>query len=109
MSDVLTLASSVTCQFQGTVATSSSAKLTVQGQAVLLIASVAGAAISGCQHPSSSSSSPCVTVAAVTGTPSTVLTAGNAGVLTAVVGTGTSTPTPDTLSAVAQQALLTAS
>jgi hypothetical protein len=111
MSAVLTLGSRVTCSNQGTVTLSSSAKLTVQGEAVLLLASVAGQSIAGCTHPvdPNTSNALCTAVASVTGTPSSVLTAGGAGVLVGVSGMGNSTPPPpDTLSASAGQSLLTA-
>ncbi len=111
MSAALTLGSSVTCSNQGTVSTSSSAKLTVQGQAVLLLASVTGAPIAGCKHPvdPNTSNAMCTAVATATGTPSSVLTAGGAGVLIGVSGFGNSTPPPpDALSATAGQSLLTA-
>lgn len=112
MSGVLTIGSQVTCSFQGTVQTSSNAKLTVNGAPVLLATGIAGKSIAGCTHPTSSSptATPCTTVASLSGGLSSKLTAGSSPVvLDSVAGFGDSVNPIDTISAQAQQTKLTAS
>ena len=93
MAGVLTLASNVTCgHAPGKVATSSSAKLTVAGSAVLVRTSIEGHAVGGCGTvPSSDASGPidvtCLTVTSVTGGEATKLkAAGNPVVLDTLAG-----------------------
>ena len=114
MSGVLTTGSSVSCSNQGTVATSSSAKLRVAGKPVLVSTGLASKAISGCAHPVDSSSKTDHCYSVVTILPSTYsakLTTGGSGVaLDTLSGMGDSTPPPpDTLSATVGQTKLTAS
>lgn len=112
MSVALTTSSRVTCSSNGTVQTSSGAKLTVNGAPVLLASGIAGKPIAGCTHPTSSSptATPCTTVASLSGGMSTKLTAGGAPVvLDSVGGLGDAVNPPDTISAQAQQTKLTAS
>ncbi len=112
MSGVLTTSSRVTCSSQGTVQTSSSAKLTVSGAPVLLANGIAGKSIALCAHPTSSSptATPCTSVASLSGGMSSKLTAGGAPVvLDSVGGFGDSVNPIDTISAQAQQTKLTAS
>lgn len=113
MSNVLTTSSRVTCSSQGTVQTSSNAKLTVNGAPVLLASGIAGNSIAGCAlvHPSSTSptATPCTTVASVSGGSSAKLTSGGAPVaLDTLSGSGDSVNPIDSISAQALQSKLTA-
>lgn len=87
MAGVLTTASNVTCGHSpGRVSTSSSAKLKVNGSAVLLQTGVSGQSVSGCGTvPSADSSGPtnvkCTTVASVTRGEATKLKAGGSYVM----------------------------
>jgi hypothetical protein len=111
MTAVLTTGSRVACSSQGTVQTSSNAKLSVNGRPVLLKAGIASKSIAGCSHPVDSSKgiAACTTVASVSGFAGK-LTVGGAGVaLASLSGMGDSTNPIDTISASAQQSKLTAS
>jgi hypothetical protein len=113
MSGVLTTGSSVTCSNNGSVATSSSAKLRVAGNPVLVQSGIASKSISNCAHPidSNSGANKCFTVLTVA--PSTfsmkLTTGGSGAALDTLSGTGSATNPPDTLSAQAGQTKLTAS
>ena len=122
MSGVLTTASNVTCGHQGTVSTSSSTKLQVNGSAVLLQAGIAGQSLGSppCSTVAKADGSgtptdkPCMTVASVTTTSAaTKLQAnGTAVMLDTLAGTtdgmvGKVTP-QTSLSATAGQSKLTA-
>lgn len=86
MPAVLTTASTVGCGHDpGQVSTSSAAKLTVSGAAVLLQDSIAGKSVSGCGTTPSSSTSQCVTVSSVISGLAQKLTAGGAPVALATV------------------------
>ncbi len=116
---VLTTSSNCTCGHSGSVATSSSTKLQVSGNAVLLQTGIAGQSVSGCATPPASDNSgptatKCMTVASVTAGTSAKLQAGGqpvmldtlAGTTDGMVGK----VTPQTLlSATAGQSKLTAS
>src|SRR6266568_4191871 len=86
MSGVLTTSSNVTCGHNGKVQTSSSTKLTVNGQAVLLKSSIASMSIPDCSTiPASDTSGPtakpCTTVSSVDNGEATKLTAGGSAVM----------------------------
>jgi len=114
MGTVLTKADTVSCGHPpGKVDVSSSAKLTVNGNAVLLKSSIMGKSISGpCSTPQSNSTSPCKTVLSITGGEATKLTVGGQPVMLAESTTGTTdglpaTPPPGSLFAIAGQTKLT--
>jgi hypothetical protein len=65
MSKALTTASDVECGHQGAVQVSSSAKLTIGGNAVLIASGVVGSSVAHCATPASSTTSPCMTVLSV--------------------------------------------
>ena len=87
MSGVLTISSNVTCGHNGKVQTSSSAKLTVNGQAVLLKDSIASKSIATCSTKPAADASgtptdaPCITVSSVDSGGATKLTAGGSAVM----------------------------
>jgi hypothetical protein len=96
-------------QHGGTVSTSSSSKLTVAGAAVLTGDGVTGKTVAGCQTPTSNSTQPCKTVAAVSGGLASKLTVGGLPVvLEDVVGSTDGVP-PGALAADAAHDKLTAS
>ncbi len=120
---VLTIDSDVLCGTEaptahgGTVAISSTAKLTVNNAPVLLETSVVGQTVSGCSTPDDMSKGTvsCQLVSAITRGQATKLTVGTQPVLLAsVVGQTTGAPPgtpsnpPGTLSAEANQTKLTA-
>ena len=77
MPAVLTTGSTVGCGHDpGRVTTSSSAKLTVKGEPVLLETSIVGKSVSGCSTAQSSSTSPCKSVVSLASGRATKLTAG---------------------------------
>ncbi len=86
MPGVLTTGSNVSCGHGGTVGTSSSAKLKVSGNAVLLKTGIAMKSVSSCQTPPASDVSgptamKCTTVTSVDSGEATKLTAGGAPVV----------------------------
>lgn len=89
MGAVLTTASSVTCApaaaatHGGTVAVSSSAKLSIGGKPVLLKAGVDQKTISGCKNPTTSTVKPCAKVGSLVTGEASKLTVGHAAVLLA--------------------------
>jgi hypothetical protein len=113
MSGVLTTGSSVTCSNSGKVSVSSSAKLRVGGNPVLVQSGIAGKTISGCTHAIDSNSSEINCTAVLTISPSTfsmkLTTGGSGAALDTLSGAGNSTNPPDSLSATAGQTKLTAS
>jgi hypothetical protein len=113
MAGVLTTGSSVRCGHGGTVRVSSSAKLSVAGQKVLVADGIDGKSVSTCGTPTTDKSKACTSVIKTTAGAATKLTAGSmpvyldtlAGTTDGVVG-GT---TPQTLlAASAGQSKLTA-
>lgn len=109
MPPVLTMGSTVNCADQGTVAKSSSAKLKVSGNAVLVKASVDSKTISNCPVPNTNSTSKCMT-ATVTGGESTKLKVGGAAVLVGtMIGQSDGLPGPKPLSVTPAQSKLSAS
>jgi len=112
MPNVLTTASEVLCDkltgsnHGGAIATSSSAKLKVNGAAVLLRTGI-GSSVSGCKTPSTSSSKPCVS-ATISGGEASKLTAGGRPVmLDSLKGTTDGVPS-GTVPGLAKQDKLTA-
>ena len=65
MSKALTTGSDVQCGHKGAVQVSSSAKLTIGGNAVLLTSGVMGSSVANCGTPISSTTAPCSTVLSV--------------------------------------------
>jgi hypothetical protein len=115
MSKVVTKASTVRCgeltggKHGGTVSTSSSNKLTVNGSAVLTADGVSGKSVVGCQTPTSNSTQPCKNVGSVmSGLASKLTTGGKPVVLEGVAGATDGVP-PGGLAADASQNKLTAS
>ncbi len=114
MSKVITTASTVRCgalsggQHGGTVATTSDARLTVGGAAVVAADGVAGKSVSGCQTPSTNSSQPCKNVLVVSGGLASKLTVGGRPVVLADVAGSSDGVPPGTLAADAAQDKLTA-
>jgi hypothetical protein len=95
MAAVLTKASKVTCGHKGTVAVSSTAKLTVGGDPVLLKSNIEGATVSDCTTqpappPPGSVSSPCAIVTSITAGEATKLTVGGLAVILDTLTGGTS-------------------
>jgi hypothetical protein len=113
MGSPLTASSDVECNHKGTVGVSSSTKLTVGGNAVLIATGVVGTAISGCLTPIATTppTQPCKTVLAILPvSQATKLTAGGAPViLDTLAGTtdGICIPPPGMLVGVAGQSKLT--
>jgi hypothetical protein len=86
MPGVLTTGSNVSCGHAGTVTTSSSAKLKVNGQPVLLKEGIASKSVSACSTPNASDASgptaiPCATVSSVDAGEATKITAGGSAVM----------------------------
>ncbi len=97
MAKVLTTASSVTCAHGGTVGTSSTAKLAVNGAPVLLAASVAGKTVAGCTvtDDPNTATKHCTAVAGILSGPATRLTVGGKPVvLETLTGSTDGTPPP---------------
>ncbi|QVN21767.1 hypothetical protein [Burkholderia pyrrocinia] len=115
MPGVLTTASNVTCGHAGSVSTSSSTKLQVNGTAVLLQSGIVGQSIAGCITPNSSNppSQLCKTVSSVTAGSATKLQAnGQPVILDTLAGTTDGVvpnAQPNLLAGTAGQTKLTAS
>jgi hypothetical protein len=114
MSSPLTVSSDVECNHKGTVAITSTTKLTVGGNAVLISTGVVVQTINGCKTPTASNppTKPCMTVMSILPvSQATKLTAGGAPViLDTLAGTtdGICVPPPAKLIAAAGQNKLTA-
>jgi hypothetical protein len=115
MAGVLTTASTVLCgpdvppNHGGTVAVSSTAKLKVNGNPVLIKSSIAGKSVGGCKTPQSNSTKPCTTVSSVLSGEASKLKAGGSPVmLDSTLSGQTDGAPPGTLSASAGQNRLTA-
>jgi hypothetical protein len=111
MRKVLTTQSTVTCgHVAGSVQTASTAKLKIDGNPVLLQASVLGRTVASCGIPQVQGNKLCTTVLSVTNAPPPKLTVGGAPVLLdTITGTtdGAIGATPQTLlAATANQAKL---
>jgi hypothetical protein len=110
MTSPLTTGSDVECGHKGTVSTSSSVKLTVDGNPVLVADGVVSKTVSGCTTPSSSGpppTSPCISVQSILPTClATKLTAGGAAVVLDTLAGLTDGAPPGTLAAVAGQSKL---
>ena len=93
---VLTEASTVQCAHAGSVQLSSSAKLSVGGDKVLLMDGVQGASVSGCPTPDDTNapSTKCRTVATASGTATKLKVGGKPVVLESLSGTTDGTPPP---------------
>src|SRR5262245_3741136 len=91
MPKVLTTGSNITCGHEGTVATSSTAKLKVNGQPVLLREGIVGKAVENCLTPtvSNPTSSPCTSVSSVDKGKATKVTAGGSAVMLETLTGGT--------------------
>ena len=114
MPGVLTTGSKVLCgpdvppNHGGNVSVTSTAKLKVNGNPVLLKSSIAGKSVSDCKTPTSNSTSPCLSVTSVTvGEASKLKVGGNPVMLDTLVGTTDGVP-PGTVPASAEQEKLTA-
>jgi hypothetical protein len=109
MPAVLTTASTVGCGHDpGSVATSSSAKLTVAGAPALVAASIVGKTVSGCSTPQTGSNKLCTSVTGVTSGLAGKLTAGGAPVVLSTLVGATDGAPPGTLNAKLVQSKLTA-
>jgi len=112
MPRVLTTASEVLCgkltasNHGGVVATTSSAKLKVNGAAVLLKTGI-GPSVSDCTTPSTSSSKPCASATITSGEASKLTAGGSPVMLAALKGTADGVP-PGAVLASAKQNKLTA-
>jgi hypothetical protein len=91
MPKVLTTGSNVTCGHEGTVATSSTAKLKINGQPVLLQEGIVGKTVENCLTPtvSNPTSSPCASVSSVDKGNATKLTGGGNAVMLETLTGGT--------------------
>jgi hypothetical protein len=109
MPAVLTTGSTVGCGHSpGKVSTSSTAKLRVGTDAVLIETSIKGKSVSSCSTQTTDKTSPCKTVSSVASGLATKLTAGGKPVaLATIVGVTDGVP-PGSLSATAAQTKLTA-
>jgi hypothetical protein len=81
MANALTTGSSITCSFQGSAKVSSSAKLQVGGEAVLLASDVTSWTMSGCNQMTGNTKTPCAKLGAVSAGKATKLQVGSAAVL----------------------------
>jgi hypothetical protein len=107
MPKVLTTDSTIDCGHEGTVGTSSAAKLRVDGARVLVETGIAGKTISNCTQ-TGGPPTPCSAVVAITSGRATKLTAGGQPVmLDTLTGTTNGGP-PGALSATAGQSRMTA-
>ena len=107
MAKVLTTDSTIDCGHEGTVGTSSSAKLRVDGAAVLVETGVAGKTIAGCTQ-TGGPPTPCTAVAAISSGRATKLTAGGQPVMLDTLSGTTNGAPVGALSATAGQDRLTA-
>jgi hypothetical protein len=118
MPAVLTMASEVLCgtaiptppQHGGRVSVSSTAKLTVDGQPVLVKDSILGKSVAGCTTPNDSSKSlkTCLSVSSITNGEATKLTTGGKQVMLDTCAGATDGNPPGTVPADAKQDKLTA-
>lgn len=108
MAGVLTSASNVQCGHQGTVSTSSTTRLKVQGGAVLTESGVMGMPVAGCTTAPSTSTKPCLSVTGIITGRALKLRAGGQPVLLDTLAGSTDGVPPGTLPASAGQTKLKA-
>src|SRR6266852_7198224 len=107
MANALTTGSQISCAHQGIASTTSSAKLTVGGNPVLLANGFSAWAIGGCTQVGTGLT-PCAKIAAISVGQATKLSVGGVAVLfDSLVGTTNGSPV-NTLSATANQSKLSA-
>ena len=108
MATVLTTGSSVTCSHQGRVALSSSAKLKVANNPVLLSTDFASWGITNCTQ-TGGPPTPCTNIVSVATGPASKLTVGRVPVMLDTLAGPTNGAPPGTVSATAGHTKLTAS
>lgn len=107
MANVLTSASSITCGHQGRVSTTSAAKLTIDGNPVLI--GVGSTVSAACTLQNSNSSKKCTTATPVGGKAAKLCVGGSPVMLDTVTGTTDGYPPPGVITVDAGQTKLTAS